>query len=133
MRVPDRQGSWTLLSGEEGPIRRPIQGEVHHLGWFARQTGHVRVSAERVLSGPGLVTVHGRPIRHYTAQWPDNSLTQAPNTTVALQKRDPLARPVTDFLAAGWAVWQMIRPSHLESGEVYSWAGGSPPLGRCPV
>ena len=56
--VPDRQGRWTALATEGGHVTLAATNaqEDAVLEWLRRRFGHV--SAERVLSGPGLVNLY---------------------------------------------------------------------------
>lgn len=89
--LPDRRGGWTAVSGEGGHVSLSIHDELQYQVWSALQSRFGHVSAERVLSGQGLVNIHDSLIRARTGQWPARILTPAQITTLALAQQDPLA------------------------------------------
>lgn len=95
--LPDRQGGWTPIAGEGGHVSLSIHDELQYQVWSALQSRHGHVSAERVLSGQGLVNIHDSLIRLHTGDWPEQSLSPSEITTLALEKRDALAIQVIDL------------------------------------
>lgn len=98
--LPDRQGGWIPLSGEGGHISLSIHTESQYQILAALQTRFGHVSAERVLSGQGLVNIHDCLMRQRTGQWPAQSLTPAQITTLALEKRDTMATQVVGLFCS---------------------------------
>lgn len=95
--LPDRRGGWTAISGEGGHISLPIHDDQQHQVWSALRSRFGHVSAERVLSGQGLVNIHDSLIHGRTGQWPAQSLTPAQITTLALTQQDALASQVVEL------------------------------------
>lgn len=95
--LPDQRGGWTALSGEGGHISLSIHDEQQHQVWWALKSRFGHVSAERVLSGQGLVNIHDSLVYGRTGQWPAQSLTPAQITTLALAQQDALARQVVEL------------------------------------
>lgn len=71
--VPDRLGNWTALAAEGGHVTMAATNDVEDqiLAWLRKRFDHV--SAERILSGPGLVNLYeaiaalrGRPAAYTT-------------------------------------------------------------------
>lgn len=71
--VPDRSGNWTALAAEGGHVTMAATNDVEDqiLAWLRKRFDHV--SAERILSGPGLVNLYeaiaalrGRPAAYTT-------------------------------------------------------------------
>ena len=98
--VPDGQGGWLPLAGEGGHVSLAAQTdlEAQVIQQLARRyEGHV--SAERVLSGPGLVALHQAlaALRGMTA---DPDITPAHITQAALQAHDPLSLQTLETFSA---------------------------------
>lgn len=98
--LPDRQGGWTPISGEGGHVSLSIHDEWQYQVWTALQIRHGHVSAERVLSGQGLVNIHDSLVRLRTGHWPEQSLSPAQITTLALDHRDPLASQTVELFCS---------------------------------
>lgn len=98
--LPDRRGGWMPISGEGGHISLSIHTEGQYQVLTALQTRYGHVSAERVLSGQGLVNIHDCLWRQRTGHWPPQSFTPAQITTLALEKRDPLAMEVIAYFCS---------------------------------
>lgn len=95
--LPDRQGGWTPISGEGGHVSLSIQDAVQYQVWSALQSRYGHVSAERVLSGQGLVNIHDSLIWLRSGEWPKQSLTPSEITTLALENHDAVAIQVIDL------------------------------------
>lgn len=95
--LPDRQGGWIPLSGEGGHISLPIHDEVQYEVWSALKSRHGHVSAERVLSGQGITNIHDCLVRRRSGQWPEQSLSPAEITALALEHNDPTAQQVVEL------------------------------------
>lgn len=82
--IPNAQGGWLPLSGEGGHVTlaAPTEAEQQVLACLARRHGHV--SAERVLSGPGLSELHAALLELTTGQAPTPLWTPAAVTAAAL-------------------------------------------------
>lgn len=98
--VPDGRGGWLPLSGEGGHVSLAAQSDlefrvIQHLA--ARHAGHV--SAERVLSGPGLVALY-QALAQVNAAAHDPLLDASQITQGALQARDPLCLQTLDMFSA---------------------------------
>ena len=98
--VPDGQGGWLPLAGEGGHVSLAAQTDLEALviqQLARRNEGHV--SAERVLSGPGLVALHQAlaALRGMTA---DPDITPAHITQAALQAHDPLSLQTLETFSA---------------------------------
>lgn len=89
--LPDRHGGWTPLSGEGGHISLSIHDELQHQIWASLQLRYGHVSAERVLSGQGLVNIHDSLVRKRTGYWPEHSLTPEQITALGVTGQDALA------------------------------------------
>jgi glucokinase len=94
--IPSGKG-WQPISTEGGHVTMAAanEKEAQVLGWLRSQFGHV--SAERVLSGPGLVNIHAalRAIQGLPAE----TVTPAEVSRRALDK-EPLAREAQDMFFA---------------------------------
>lgn len=128
--LPNRQGGWIPLSGEGGHISLPIHDELQYKVWSALQSRHGHVSAERVLSGQGIVNIHDCLIRQLTGQWPEQSLIPAQITKLALQQRDPLALQAVELFCC-WlgAVAGDLALTLGATGGVFIGGGIAPRLG----
>jgi len=89
-----KDGDWIALPAEGGHITMAAANdrESEIIGWLRRHYGHV--SAERVLSGPGLANLH-RALRGL-AGLPDDPLTPAEVSKLA-EDGDPLAVEALDI------------------------------------
>jgi glucokinase len=122
-------GHWVPLSGEGGHATMPpaTEREGAALGEMRRHFDHV--SAERVLSGPGLVNLYnalaavdGVPARQYTA---------AQITAVDAEGHDPLCRETTEmFCAMLGTVAGNLALTLGAKGGVYIGGGIVPRLGE---
>jgi len=122
-------GHWAPLSGEGGHATMPsaTERESAALGEMRRHFDHV--SAERVLSGPGLVNLYnalaavdGVSARQYTA---------AQITAVDVAARDPLCRETTEmFCAMLGTVAGNLALTLGAKGGVYIGGGIVPRLGE---
>lgn len=89
--LPDRRGGWIPLSGEGGHISLSTHDALQHQVWASLQSRHGHVSAERVLSGQGLVNIHDSLVYQHTGRWPEHSLSPEQITALGLAKQDALA------------------------------------------
>jgi len=89
--LPDRHGGWLALSGEGGHVSLSIHDEVQHQVWSVLQKRFGHVSAERVLSGQGLVNIYTSLQFLGSGPSSEQAITPAQVTDLALSQRDPLA------------------------------------------
>lgn len=98
--VPDGQGGWLPLAGEGGHVSLAAQTDlearvIQHLA--QRYEGHV--SAERVLSGPGLVALH-QALAALQGRTAEPGITPAQITQAALHANDPLSLQTLETFSA---------------------------------
>lgn len=94
--VPGAGGAWVPLSGEGGHISLATHDEAQHRIWSVLHQRFGHVSAERVLSGQGIVNIYASLVQTNSdsAQGasPDWAMDPAHVTALALEQRDPTAR-----------------------------------------
>lgn len=97
--LPHPQGGWIPIAGEGGHVSLPIHDEVQYRIWSALRARDGHVSAESVLSGQGLVNIHGCLLLQSSGDWPERSPSAAHITALA-QQQDPLAMQVVDIFCS---------------------------------
>ena len=89
--LPDKRGSWTAVQGEGGHSSLAIHNELEYRVWSALRQRFGHVSAERVLSGSGLVNIHSSLLSLADGCWPDQPWAPAQITDAALSRQEPVA------------------------------------------
>lgn len=97
--VPGAGSAWVPLSGEGGHISLAIHDEAQHRIWSALHQRFGHVSAERVLSGQGIVNLYASLVQMNQGSGPGSSPSRATHwdmdpaavTALALEKGDPIA------------------------------------------
>lgn len=89
--LPDSKGGWTPIAGEGGHVSLAVHDEIQQSVWAVLHQRHGHVSAERVLSGQGLVNIHASLWSLVNGAWPDEPMSPAQITDLALARQDPLA------------------------------------------
>lgn len=90
--LPDPHGGWVPLSGEGGHVSLALHDETQHRIWAVLQQRYGHVSAERVLSGQGLVNIYASLVQMNPGAAPDWGLEPAAVTALALEQGEPTAR-----------------------------------------
>jgi len=89
--LPTHQNDhWVAIAGEGGHITLAAQNEAEYRVIELIRQRHGHVSAERILSGPGLVDLYGA-LRQLQQQAPLDGVSAAEITNWALHDKDPLA------------------------------------------
>ena len=97
--VPTDAGDWTVIEGEGGhaTIAAFDRREAEVLAEVGREFGHV--SAERVLSGPGLINLHAA-LRRIDGLAPDPGLTPRDIAVAGVERRSARCRETLRLAAA---------------------------------
>ena len=97
--APSTAGGWTVLEGEGGhaTMAAANRREAEVLAEVGREFGHV--SAERVLSGPGLVNLHAALCR-LDGVAPDSGLTPRDIAAAGVERRSARCRETLRLAAA---------------------------------
>jgi glucokinase len=90
--LPDSRGAWLPLSGEGGHVSLALHDETQHRIWSVLQQRYGHVSAERVLSGQGIVNIYASLLHTGRSPAPDWDLNPSAVTALALEQGDPTAR-----------------------------------------
>lgn len=97
--LPDQRGGWLALSGEGGHVSLAVHDLEQHQVWSVLQQRHGHVSAERVLSGQGLVNIYASLQSLDTGHWPEQTMSPAQITALALEQRDERAMQTLTLFA----------------------------------
>lgn len=89
--LPGPDGRWVPLSGEGGHISLAVHDDLQYRIWSLLKNKYGHVSAERVLSGQGIVNIYACLISIDRGEWAEMDMPPSEVTALALESRDPTA------------------------------------------